>query len=90
MLGCYAFTFTAMPATVDAHTLFRLLGFFARAFVGQLPKPSGTFNIAERFVKLQGPLQSEEASPAAPISRGDLKSVMGPSDMFNALKAQSN
>ena len=79
-----------MPATVDAHTLFRLLGFFARAFVGQLPKPSGTFNIAERFVKLQGPLQSEEASPAAPISRGDLKSVMGPSDMFNALKAQSN
>ena len=84
MLGCFAFKFTAMPAMVGVHTLFRLLGFLARAFVGQLPKPSGTFTRAGRFVKLQGPLQSEEASPAAPISRGDLKNVMGPSDMFNA------
>ena len=40
--------------------------------------PSGTFSRAERLVKLQGPLQSQEASPAAPISRGDLKNVSGP------------
>ena len=67
-----------MPATVGLHTLFRPLGLLARAFVRALPKPSGTFNRAERFEKLQDPLQSQEASPAAPISRGDLKSVGPP------------
>ena len=35
-------------------------------------------------MRLQDPLQSQEASPAAPISRGDLKNLMAPSDMCDA------
>ena len=56
-----------LTAMLGVHTLFRPLGLLARALVGELPKPSGTFNRAERFVKLQYPLQNQEASPAAPI-----------------------
>ena len=78
-----------LTTMLGVHTLFRPLGLLARALVGGLPKPSGTFNRAERFVKLQYPLQSQGASPAAPISSRDLKSVRSLPTFTPPVSAQS-